>query len=209
MKNKINNIVKIIYPSKKINFFVFCLLLLGITLGATFASVVDINDKKLIIEKIELFISNINSNSIDIASTLKNSISINFIYLFFIWFFGMTIIGVILSVILLFLKGFIIGFSLASFIVTYSYKGLILSTIYLFLGQLLNILVICTITIYSITISHKLLTIIVKNRVTATRTFLKNYLIIFLLLLILSLISSVSECILLPAVIRLIIKLFI
>jgi len=209
MKNKFSNALKLIFPYKKINLFVISLFFLGITLGAIFTATINVNDQNLIIEKIKLFISNIDNSLLDTLFSVKNSLSINFTYLFFIWILGMTIIGVVINLLLLFLKGFIIGFSLASFIVTYSYKGLILSTIYLFLGQLLNILVICTITIYSITISHKLLTIIVKNRVTATRTFLKNYLIIFLLLLILSLISSVSECILLPAVIRLIIKLFI
>ena len=51
--------------------------------------------------------------------------------LWFIWILGMTIIGVLFNIFILYLKGFIFGFSLSAFIITYSYKGIILSILYI------------------------------------------------------------------------------
>jgi len=152
MIKKYNNIKSIILPSKKINIFVLCILFLGLISGAIFANIIGLNDKNLVVDKIKLFIDNINASSIDSILAFKNSISTNIIYIMIIWILGMTLIGIIFNVFILFIKSFIFGFGIASFILTYSYKGIILSILYLIFGQLLNIIIIMIITIYSIMI---------------------------------------------------------
>ncbi len=210
MIKKYSNIKNIILPNKKINIFVMCILFLGVIAGAVFSGIIGLNDKTLVIDKIHLFIDNINNNSINSILALKNSISINLIYIFLIWFLGMALLGIIFNVLILFVKGFIFGFSIASFILTYSYKGIIISFLYLIFGQLLNIVVLLVLTIYSIMFSYQLLCLIFKNNNNfTTRKFLKNYAIILLFSIIISLISSLSEAFLLPSLIKLIIKLYI
>ena len=207
---KYSNIKNIILPNKKINIFVMCILFLGVIAGAVFSGIIGLNDKTLVIDKIHLFIDNINNNSINSILALKNSISINLIYIFLIWFLGMALLGIIFNVLILFAKGFIFGFSIASFILTYSYKGIIISFLYLIFGQLLNIVVLLVLTIYSIMFSYQLLCLIFKsNNNFTTRKFLKNYALILLFSVIISIISSVSEAFLLPSLIKLIIKLYI
>ena len=206
---KYSNIKNIILPNKKINIFVMCILFLGVIAGAVFSGIIGLNDKTLVIDKIHLFIDNINNNSINSILALKNSISINLIYIFLIWFLGMALLGIIFNVLILFAKGFIFGFSIASFILTYSYKGIIISFLYLIFGQLLNIVVLLVLTIYSIMFSYQLLCLIFKNNNNTTRKFLKNYALILLFSVIISVISSVSEAFLLPSLIKLIIKLYI
>lgn len=209
MKDKFKKCLKIVFPFKKINFFVLSLFLFGLILGAVFSTTISINDRNLVIEKITTFINNINDGLIDYGITFKNSLSINYIYLFFILILGMTLIGIIFNIILLFLKGFIIGFSLASFIITFGYKGIILSSLYLIFGQLLNILVMLVATIYSIVFSYKLLLVIFKNKNIELKHFFKSYLFISAILIVISLISSVSESWLLPMFIKLISNIFI
>ena len=206
---KYSNIKNIILPNKKINIFVMCILFLGVIAGAVFSGIIGLNDKTLVIDKIHLFIDNINNNSINSILALKNSISINLIYIFLIWFLGMALLGIIFNVLILFVKGFIFGFSIASFILTYSYKGIIISFLYLIFGQLLNIVVLLVLTIYSIMFSYQLLCLIFKNNNNTTRKFLKNYALILLFSVIISVISSLSEAFLLPSLIKLIIKLYI
>lgn len=206
---KYSNIKNIILPNKKINIFVMCILFLGVIAGAVFSGIIGLNDKTLVIDKINLFIDNINNNSINSILALKNSISINLIYIFLIWFLGMALLGIIFNVLILFAKGFIFGFSIASFILTYSYKGIIISFLYLIFGQLLNIVVLLVLTIYSIMFSYQLLCLIFKNNNNTTRKFLKNYALILLFSVIISVISSLSEAFLLPSLIKLIIKLYI
>lgn len=210
MIKKFNNIKSIIFPSKKINYTVIAILLLGVISGSIFSTIIDLNDQKLVTDKIQLFITNINTQSINSILAFKNSIITNLLYSSIIWILGMTIIGVLFNIFILYLKGFIFGFSLSSFIITYNYKGIILSVLYTIFGQLLNIIVIMILTIYSIMFTYNLLKQIIKSKqnITIQKNF-KNYTLIFLITILISLISSISEAFLFPTLIKIIIKLFI
>ena len=62
MIKKYNKIKSIILPNKKINIFIICLIVLGLTIGSIFSVIISQNDQNLVIEKIKLFIDNINNN---------------------------------------------------------------------------------------------------------------------------------------------------
>ena len=210
MITKFSRIKNIIFPNKKTNYIVITILFLGVITGALFSTMIDLNDKKLVLEKIQLFISNINEGNFSNITALKNSLIINLSYSFIIWILGFTIIGVIINIFLLYLKGFIFGFSLSTFILTYSYKGIILSILYTLFGQLLNIIVIIILTIYSIMFTSNFIKQILKNKQNINiQKHFKNYSLIFAITIIISLISSVSEVFLFPTVIHIFIKLFI
>ena len=208
MIKKYRNIKSIILPNKKINIFVICILFLGLIAGSVFASIINYNDKTMVVEKIKLFIDNINNNSVNSILAFKNSISINLLYVAIIWLLGIALIGIIFSVIFLFIKSFIFGFSIASFIITYSFKGILLSFLYLTFGQLLNIIVILILTIYSIMFSINLIEIIIQKKVKKNNKFLKKYIIILLFSVIVSFISSISEVYLFPNILKIIISLY-
>lgn len=210
MINKCSKIKSIIFPSKKINYIVISILILGVISGSIFSTIIDLNDKKMVIEKIQSFITNIDNQSINSFIVFKNSILTNLTYSLILWILGMTIIGVLINIFLLFLKGFIFGFSLASFIITYSYKGIILSTLYTLFGQLLNLIVVIILTIYSIMFTINLLKQIIKSKQNINiQKYFKNYSLIFIISIILSIISSISETFIFPTLIKIIIKLFI
>ncbi len=206
---KYTKIKRLIVPHKKINIFVVCILILGVIAGAIFSSILGLNDKKIVIEKITLFIDNINHNTLNSILVFKNSLGINLLYIFIIWILGMTLLGIIVNIGILFFKGFIFGFSIASFIITYSYRGIPLSILYLLLGQLINIMVLILITIYSIMFSLKLFKVVFKLDNIDTRKFFKNYLIIFILVILISIFSALIEAFILPPLIKLIIKLYV
>lgn len=210
MLKKYRSIKSILFPSKKLNIFILSIIILGIILGSIFSTIITQNDQNLVIEKIKLFITNISDNSLNTITSFKNSISINLIYIIIIWILGMTLIGIPINTFLLFIKNFILGFSLSSFILTYSYKGLILSSIYLIFGELLTIVILSILTTYSIIFSSKLLKHIFKSNIpNEIPKYLKNYSLIFVISIILCLISSISESFLVPTLVKLIIKLYI
>lgn len=210
MLKKYRSIKSILFPSKKLNIFILSIIILGIILGSIFSTIITQNDQNLVIEKIKLFITNISDNSLNTITSFKNSISINLIYIIIIWILGMTLIGIPINTFLLFIKNFILGFSLSSFILTYSYKGLILSSIYLIFGELLTIIILSILTTYSIIFSSKLLKHIFKSNIpNEIPKYLKNYSLIFVISIILCLISSISETFLVPTLVKLIIKLYI
>ena len=122
----------------------------------------------------------------------------------------MTIIGIVINIFLLYLKGFIFGFSLSAFILTYNYKGIILSILYTIFGQLLNLIVVMILTIYSIMFTSNFIKQIIKSKQNINiPKYFKNYSLIFLITIIISLISSISETFIFPTLIKIIIKLFI
>ncbi len=209
MNNKLSNISSIVFPNKRITIFVISILFLGIISGAIFVNIIGLNDKTLVLDKIKLFITNINDSKLDCLLQFKNSFFINLIYIVIIFIFGLSMLGIIFNFILLFVKGFIYGFSIASFVLTYSYRGIILSFLYTVFGQIINIFCIMIITIYSFIFSFELLKLIFKNNPPSIKKKFKNYFLIFIFMIIISAISSLCEVFILPALIKLLIKLFI
>lgn len=207
---KYNSIKKIILPNKKVNIFILSMLLLGVIAGAIYANIIGLNDRNLVIDKIKVFIDNINHNSLDTLMVFKNSIGINLGYIIVIWILGMSLIGIVLNILLLFMKGFVFGFSMAAFIITYGIKGMALSFLYLIFGQILNIISILLLSIYSLLFSSKLIQVIISRQGNEKiSSFLKNYFLILILCIVIALISSVCETFLLPSLIKLVIKLYV
>ena len=208
MNKKKTKLSNIILPSKKINYFVITILLFGVISGSIFLIVLNDTDKSNAILQIETFISNIDGNKIDNGLALKNSLIINYIFVGLIWGLGLSIIGVIFNIFLTYIKGFIIGFSISSIFLTYKYKGILMGLLYIFPHQIINIIVVCILTIYSIMFSHNLLTIIVSKNVKKNRLMLKKYVIILIFSVIASFISSILEIYMFPNLLKVIISLY-
>ena len=210
MNKKLSNGLAIILPNKKINLFVFFVIVLGIISGTIFLLAINTNDKELVTNQIINFITNVNENNINNFNAFKNSLVENIIFILIIWIFGMSVIGIIFNIFIMYLKGFVLGFTLSSFFLIYQYKGLLLGIIYLIPSMIINVIVTLIIGVYSIMLSIYLLKIIfMKDRSNNIKNFLKKYFIILLICLILVLISSLCEGYLVPAIIKLVIKVFI
>lgn len=209
MNAKINKTISAIIPSKKINLFLLFIIFLGVISGSIFLVLTTSNDKTIIINQITNFITNINSNNISSIDTLKNSILINFTYIMIIFILGMSIIGIIFNIFLIYIKGFVIGFSITSLIYVYGIKGILASIFYILPHQLLNIFAILIIGIYSIIFTINLYKLIIGSRVINFKHFLKKYLVILGICLFISFVSSILETFLTPALFKLFIKLFI
>lgn len=209
MDKKRTKLSDIILPSKKINFFVVTILILGLISGSIFLMTLNDTDKNSSILQIQTFFNNINNNNIDNGLALKNSLIINYIFVALIWGLGLSIIGIIINIFLTYIKGFIVGFSISSIILTYGYKGILSSILYIFPMQVFNVLTVIVLTIYSIMFSQNLLAIIVNKRKNNNRTMLKRYFIILAFSIIVSFISSVLEVYLFPNLLKIIIGLYI
>ncbi len=207
MKKKKTKILDIILPSKKINYFIITILVLGVISGSIFLVMLSETDKTTTINQIKTFFDNVSNNSINNGLALKNSLIINYIFIIVVWILGLSIIGILFNIFLVYIKGFILGFSISSIVATYSYKAIPASILYIFPAQILNIIVICILGIYSIMFTKNLLTIIISKK-TNNRVMLKKYTIILIFSIIISFISSLSEVYLFPNLLKLIISLY-
>ncbi len=199
----------IILPSKKINYFVVTILLFGVISGSIFLVILDSGDKSDTVLQIQTFISNLSNNKVDGGLALRSSLIINYIFVGLIWGLGLSIIGIIFNIFLTYIKGFVVGFSVASIFATYNYKGILMALLYLFPHQILNVIVVCVLTIYSIMFSLNLLEIIVTKKVKKNYNMLKRYVVILLFSIIISFISSLLEVYLFPNLLKIIIDLYV
>ena len=212
MKNKTTtktNLINIILPNKKINLFIITILIIGIISGSIFLMLASATDKTTVITQIKNFFTNISNNSLDNGLALKNSLIINYLFIGSIWILGLSTIGIIINIFLTYIKGFLVGFSISSIFLTYGYKGILASILYTFPSQILNIIVVSTLSIYSIMFAKNLFKIILSKNNTNNRLMLKKYTVILMLCIIISFISSLLEIYLFPNLLKLVIKYYI
>ncbi len=206
---KRNNIFKLIIPNTRTNIIAFSVFIIGIITGSIFIMAINTNDKSLVVEHITKFFSNVNSSDYSYLDSLKNMLSLNYFYVIVIWVLGLSILGILVNIFLTYLKGFIIGFTTSSLIITYGFKSILAVILYIIPHTLINSLVIIVLTIYSITFSRYLLIQIFQKKDMKTKNFMKKYLIILLIAVALTLVSSISEVYLFPFLLKLIIKLYV
>ena len=210
MNKKFNSGLAIMLPSKRTNLFVTFVILLGIISGTIFLLALNETDKELVFNHITNFIANINNNKINNFDAFKNSIFENLIFVILVWILGMSVIGVIFNIFAVYLKGFMIGFTLSSFYLVYKIKGLLIGVIYLIPTSIINLFVTLVLGVYSVMLTIYLWRVIfMKDKSINISRFLKKYLLILIISIILILISSLCEGYLIPALIKLFIKVFI
>lgn len=210
MNKKLNSGLALILPNKKVNLFVIFIVVLGIISGSLFLMVLNDNDKSEVINEISTFMANINTNNINNFNSFKNSLIEGMILIILSWILGMSIIGVIFNIFFIYMKSFIIGFSISSFILVYKYKGILSSLIYVIPSQLINILIILILGVYTLLFSKYLFKMIfIKDKTVNLGKFFKKYVLVFGICIILCLVSSLCEAYLLPSLLKVIIKLFI
>ncbi len=210
MNKKLNSGLALILPNKKVNLFVIFIVVLGIISGSLFLMVLNENDKSEVINEISTFMTNINTNNINNLNSFKNSLIEGMILIILSWILGMSIIGVIFNIFFIYMKSFIIGFSISSFILVYKYKGILSSLIYVIPSQLINILIILILGVYTLLFSKYLFKMIfIKDKTVNLGKFFKKYVLVFGICIILCVISSLCEAYLLPSLLKVMIKLFI
>lgn len=210
MNKKLNSGLALILPNKKVNLFVIFIVILGIISGSLFLMVLNDNDKSEVINEISTFMTNINTNNINNLNSFKNSLIEGMILIILSWILGMSIIGVIFNIFFIYMKSFIIGFSISSFILVYKYKGILSSLVYTVPSQLINILIILILGVYTLLFSKYLFKMIfLKDKTVNLGKFFKKYVLVFGICIILCLVSSLCEAYLLPSLLKVMIKLFI
>ena len=174
--------------------FLMILSITGIVSGILFANILSYSDYQLVKESLKDYFFNIKNNTeINYFKNFLNAFSINYIYMFAIWILGLSIIGVLLSVFLLFFKNFILGFSIASIISIYEFKGIIGVILYLFPHQVLNIIIYILLTYYAINTSIKLFKALFMKKVFNWGEIIRKYMKILAISSISLLISSLYE----------------
>lgn len=183
--------MKKLYKNK--TFYYLLLFLIGIIFGLIFIFFISNLDKYLIKSGLTEYIASITSKTFSYKEGLLLSIKSNLIYVTLIWLCGMIFIFVPVILFIIFYKGFILGFMISSFLITYKIKGIFYSILFIFPHEIINIFIILLFSIYAIKFSKSLIKIIYKNENVNLRSMLKKYCILYIFFIGVSIISSILE----------------
>ncbi len=192
------------FKNKKILLSFIILFLIGLAFGLIFNFYISDVDRTLISKELTQYFSSI-KNEISYGEGLLNSIKTNFLYITLIWVTGIIPFLFLINYFIVFYKGFLIGFIISSIIMIYKLKGLIISLVFLFPHEFINIFIFITLGVSSIKFSKKMLNKIRNNNMLDFNKDYKNYIKIYILFIILSIISSLLEIFFNSLLIRLVI----
>ena len=194
MKELINKI-----RQNKLVTLLIIIMIISIILGILFPAIITKEDKSLIIDSVKTFISGIKQNNINYLSGILQSISNNSLVTILVWILGISIIGIPLILLIIFFKGFLVGFSFTSMLITYGISGIIKAIIYT-LPNIGNLLATFLLGYYAITFSIMIFKNIFKKENRNWQPIVKRYIKIGLFFLIFSILISLVECFLIPKI---------
>ena len=205
MKKKMDKLLSKIKLNKKLFIFLIVISLIALISGSLLVVLLDKTDKEIVTNYLTNFINDISQNKIDYISTLKDSLISNVILILGIWLLGISVIGIPIIIFLYFTQIFTFGFALGTLILNYKFKGIILAFIYTFPNYLILFSTLLVLVSYSIILSIKLITTIIKRKQIDFKIISNKYLLILLFSIISGLVFSLYETFALPNIIKLII----
>ena len=170
--DKLKNKLKI---NKRLFLFLIVLLLIGITFGSIFITILEENDRTLVYNSLKDFFENIKGQKLDYFSSLKNSMLINLLTIFIIWLLGISVIGIPILIIIFFSKAFTIGFIIGSIIAKYGMVGCLLSIAYTFPHAFIFLLALAYLLMYSLSFSFKIIEAITKKKNLDFKILMNQY----------------------------------
>ena len=202
LKNKINY-------NKKTMLFLTIIVIIGIISGSFLIVILNNSDKSLVKDYIQKFINNINGNNFNFIETFKNALLINLIISISIWILGISVIGLIIVICLVFWKAFTLGFTISSFIITFNLKGLLISLVYIFPHLVINLLVIMYLGSYSVKFSMLIIKCIFSKVNLELRKLMNKYLQVLLFTVVVFIVTSLFESFVTPYLLKGIVSLLI
>jgi len=206
MKKIMDKLFSKIKLNKKVFVFLTIISIIAFISGSMLVVLLDKSDKTIICNYLTNFINNVSQNKIEYASVLTNSLISNTFLIILIWLLGISLIGIPIVIYLYFSQIFTFGFALASIFLNYKFKGMILALIYAFPHYLIYIVMLLILTSYSIILSIKLISAVIKKNQFNFKIIFNKYLFVLLFSIIVIVTFSIYETFAFPNIIKLIVS---
>ncbi len=203
MKTKLDKLKSIFIINNQIITFLFGLSIIAIITGAFYITILNKTDQSLITETILNFFNNISTNKLNYGLSLKNTFIINIGFIILIWLLGISVIGIPIIIFLFFSKIFTLGFSISSIIFNYKLKGIPLAILYIFPHHVINGYIYMIILAYSLSLSLKIITTIIKRKSIDFKIIMNKYGYVLIISSIIILITTLFEVFITPLLIKL------
>ena len=187
MKRIIEYLNVTIKKEKNIVIFNLIIFILGLIFGSLFINFITSEDKALLIEQLETYLGSVNKLSSDVfgLDVFLNNLLNNTIQLSIIFILGISMIGVLIVILILFFKGFMLGTTLSTFILKYKIKGILGALLYVFPIYVINIFIYIFMSFFAVNSCIKFLKALLKKDKLDFRVFLGKYLLSFIVSIVL------------------------
>ncbi len=119
--------------------FVVIIFILGIIFGSVAVKTVDYDVKQSLFSYFNDFMNSLNDLEYDHHSLVSESIRFNLFNIAIIWAFGISVFLMPFITLLIFFKGFVLGFTVGFLVSEYGYKGIIIALTAIFPQNILII----------------------------------------------------------------------
>lgn len=179
--------------------FVSTLLLMGVVFGAIIVNSLHMNQKEDLLYELQRFLGQVDAGKMIQQDTFFNAYMGHVLYLLFIWILGISMVGLPVIFLLIFLKGITIGFTVGFFVNQLGLKGFYLAIVSV-LPQ--NIIIVPAIIISSsvaILFSIRLIKqLFIRNDYKRIRTAFLRYSFSFFMIMFVIVIPTLIEVYLSP-----------
>lgn len=206
MKKIIKYLNETIKKEKYLVTFNVCMFLIGLIIGSLFINFITKDDKGLLIEQVVVYLDNVKKLSVDVfgMNAFIGDFLNNIVQLVFIFIFGISMIGILFVIFLLFFKGFMLGTTVSIIIFKYGIKGILVALLYVFPSLVLNIIIYIFMSFFAINASVKFIKALLKKDKLDFRSFFGKYLLSFFISVLFIGISSLLNVFLTPLLLKLV-----
>lgn len=188
--------------NKKMIVFLLGLLISGIITGSILFIFLSKNDLSIVKDYILDYFNHL--NTINLNDYIFSSLISNVILVFSIWILGISMIGLPVILFIYFLKSFILGFTVATFISVFSFKGILISLIFI-IFQIVLFSILIYLTSFAVNFSLKLFKTVIRRENFDFKSAINFYFKVLLLSLIVIIIYSLLDNYLLPVILKIMI----
>ena len=206
MKKYMDKLKSNIRINKNLFVFLVVIVAVGVASGSIFVTVLNDSDKIMVSDYLNSFLNNLNSNNLNYNGTLINTLIFTLGLAILIWILGISVIGFALILLFLFIKAFSLGFSVASIIINFNFKGILIALAYVVPHHIINLMIYLLISSYALVLSYRLISSFTKKKNFDFKGIFNRYLFILGFSLIILLFSVLYEVYLAPSLINMIVN---
>ena len=206
MKKYMDKLKSNIRINKNLFVFLVVIIAVGMASGSIFVTVLNDSDKMMVSDYLNNFLNNLNSNNLNYNGTLINTLIFTLGLAILIWILGISVIGFALILLFLFIKAFSLGFSVASIIINFNFKGILIALAYVVPHHIINLMIYLLISSYALVLSYRLISSFTKKKNFDFKGIFNRYLFILGFSLIILLFSVLYEVYLAPSLINMIVN---
>ena len=193
MKKILSKIRSNIRINKNLFIFLLVIVMVGLASGSVFVTILNNDDKLMVSEYLNNFLTNLNGNNLNYSGATLNTLIFTVGAAILIWLLGISVIGFALILIFLFIEAFSLGFSVASIIVNFNFKGVLIAISYTIPHHVINMMIYILISSYALVLSYKLISSFTKKKSFNFKDIFNRYSFILLFSVIILFISSLYE----------------